>query len=152
MHNFFRQPEKWERRLFYFVVLLTTVFIFYPSYLPMVDLPQHAGQVATLNDLLHHQSVWAHLLELNWDTPYLVGYGLWLALYQVFDIVLSAKILVAFTFLFYTYAINLFRKSFQSTVMIEWVAMTTFFGFAFQWGFITYLLSIPIGILFFFVM
>ena len=148
MHNFFRQPEKWERRLFYFVVLLTTVFIFYPSYLPMVDLPQHAGQVATLNDLLHHQSVWAHLLELNWDTPYLVGYGLWLALYQVFDIVLSAKILVAFTFLFYTYAINLFRKSFQSTIMIEWVAMTTFFGFAFQWGFITYLLSIPIGILF----
>lgn len=149
MQSHFILSAKVERILFYFVVLTTTLFLFYPPYLPMVDLPQHAAQVATLNDLLHGQSPWVDLVVLNWDTPYLAGYGLWLLLYQFMSITLSAKVLVALIFLFYTYAIHQLRKSFQASVILEWVAMTSFFGFAFQWGFITFLLAAPVGIVFF---
>ena len=138
-----------ERYLFYFTVLITLAFLFYPPYLPMVDLPQHAAQVVTLDDLLKHQSPWEYLVTLNWDTPYLAGYGLWLLLYQFMSITFSAKILVSIIFLFYTYSIHLLRKSFHAEPILEWAAMTAFFGFAFQWGFITFLLAAPVGILFF---
>ncbi len=33
--------------------------------------------------------------------------------------------------------------------MTDWVALTCFFGFAFQWGFVGYIMGIPVGILFF---
>ena len=43
---------------------------------PMVDLPQHAAQVALLRDLLQGASPWADFFRVNWITPYLIGYGL----------------------------------------------------------------------------
>lgn len=148
-NNTFALSRRVERVFFYFVVFVTTAFLFYPPYLPMVDLPQHAAQVATLDDLLKNRSPWSYLVTLNWDTPYLAGYALWLLLYQFMNIVLSGKVLVASTFLFYTYTVHLLRKEFQASPLLEWAAMTSFFGFAFQWGFITFLLAIPVGFLFF---
>ena len=148
-NNTFALPPRVERITFYLILFITTAFLFYSPYLPMVDLPQHAAQVATLDDLLKNRSPWSNLVILNWDTPYLTGYALWLLLYQFMDINLSSKVLVAFIFLFYTYAIHLLRKNFQASPILEWAAMTSFFGFAFQWGFITFLLATPIGILFF---
>lgn len=138
-----------ERTCFLLVLMITVGFIFYTPYLPMVDLPQHASQVSTLDDLLKGKSVWADILTLNWDTPYLAGYGLWLLLYQFFDIIVSSKILVSIIFLFHTYTIHLLRKTFDAPVFLEWAVLPTFFGFAFQWGFVTFLLAIPVGISFF---
>ncbi|AMQ91954.1 hypothetical protein ACT74_04780 [Aggregatibacter actinomycetemcomitans] len=138
-----------ERNLFYLVLLVTVLFLFYPPYLPMVDLPQHAAQVVMLDDLFKQQSKWSDLVQLNWDTPYLTGYFVWWLLYQFTDIVTSSKLLVVFIFLFNVWAVFLLRKSFQAESILEWAAITSFFGFAFQWGFVTFLLAIPIGILFF---
>lgn len=148
MKNAFSALSK-ERICFLLALFVTVGFIFYAPYLPMVDLPQHASQVSTLDDLLKNKSVWADMLTLNWDTPYLAGYGLWWLLYQFFDIVLSSKILISIIFLFYIYTIHLLRKSFHAPALLEWAVLPTFFGFAFQWGFITFLLAIPVGLLFF---
>ena len=138
-----------ERKLFLLVLLITSLFLFYPPYLPMVDLPQHAAQVVMLDDLWKQQSAWSDLVVLNWDTPYLAGYSIWWLLYQFADIVTSSKILVTLILLINCWAIHLLRKTFQAPVILEWAALTSFFGFAFQWGFITFLIAIPIGMLFF---
>lgn len=141
--------DKIQNRLFFLTVLATVCFLFYPKYLPMNDLPQHAAQVAALDDLLKHRSPWADMLQINWDTPYLTVYALWLALYQFMGINASSKALVSLEFLFFIYTAVKMRKEMGAERMTDWVALTCFFGFAFQWGFVGYIMGIPIGILFF---
>lgn len=137
-----------ERILFCLTVLITAAFLFYPPYLPMVDLPQHAGKVAALDDLLKQRSPWAHLVVLNWDTPYLAGCALWLLLYQFTDIVLSSKILMVFIFWFHTYAVFRLRQDFQAAKLLEWVSLPAFFRLRLSMVFLTFLLAAPVGILF----
>ncbi|WP_253355677.1 hypothetical protein [Neisseria perflava] len=45
-------------------MLIMVAFLLYPAYLPMADLPQHAAQVAALDDLLKARSPWADMLVL----------------------------------------------------------------------------------------
>ena len=141
--------DRFQRILFALVVCLTVGFLLYPHYLPMVDLPQHAAQVVALDDLLKKQSRWSDMLQVNWDTPYLSIYLFWLGLYQIFDIVWSAKLVVAGLFLFYIFSIRLLNREFNNDPIVDWVALSCYFGFAFQWGFVGYLAGIPVGVLFF---
>ncbi|UIP25393.1 MULTISPECIES: hypothetical protein [Acinetobacter] len=138
-----------ERYFLYLVVFFTIAIILNGSYLPMVDLPQHAGQVAALNDLIKGQSHWHDLVELNFRTPYLVGYLSWLVLLQFFDIVTSSRVLVSLAFLLFVFSVNKLQKKIQASNIVTWIAIPSFFGFNYEWGFITYLIAISIGILFF---
>ena len=146
MTEFFKNGE---RRLFLLVICITIAFLFYPTYLPLVDLPQHAAQVVSLDQILKKNFLWGSFTELNWDTPYLTGYLSWLLLYQIFDIKTSAKVFLICIFLLYCLSIHLLRKYFKATSLVDWSAIPCFFGFAYQWGFVTFLLAIPIGIFFF---
>ena len=92
-----------ERRLFILVICITIGFLFYPTYLPLVDLPQHAAQVVSLDGILKNQYLWGDFTEVNWDTPYLTGYLSWLVIYQVFDIKTSAKVFIVLFFFFIVY-------------------------------------------------
>lgn len=130
------------------VVSLISLCILSGTYLPMVDLPQHAGQVAVLNDALKNQSKWSSLFELNFDTPYLVGYLTWLGIYQFFDIVTSSRIIVTLAFVLFIFSVSRLSKALDSNEFVAWVAVPTFFGFAYQFGFVTFLLSLSIGIFF----
>ena len=142
-------PLPRERRLFALALLFCLLLLFYPHYLPLVDLPQHASQVVLLNDLwLHGNSRWGEMLQINWNTPYLVLYLYWLGLYQCFDILLSAKILLATILLLYVWAFARFRRAYDAPVLVDWVALGTFFGLAFQFGFLSFLLALPFGLLF----
>ncbi|MBO4577011.1 MAG: hypothetical protein J5680_07885 [Neisseriaceae bacterium] len=51
-------------------------------------------------------------------------------------------------FLLYIYAIRPLRKTFQADKMLDWVGLTCFFGYSFQWGFVSFLLGVTIGLLF----
>lgn len=136
-------------RLFLGVLILTSVLLLMlPEYLPLVDLAQHAAQVSSLDDLLKNRSAWHDILFIQWNTPYLTMYVFWLGLYQLFDIMWSAKMVVTAIFLFYMYAMVQVRKVFGATRLLDYVALTCFFGYAFQWGFLGYLSAIPVGFLF----
>ncbi len=141
--------EKWERILFVIIVITTVIFLWYPYYLPMLDLPQHASQITLLNDLLKGKSPWSHLVQLNWDTPYLTIYLTWLLIFQFTHAITASKLIIIIIFLFYLFSFRLLRKSFNAPRLVDWGALTCFFGFAFQYGLISYLGAIPIGILFF---
>ena len=130
-------------------IFISTWFILYPDYLPLVDLPQHAAQVATLDDLLKDKSPWKEMLFLNFDVPYLTTYLTWLGLHQIMPITWSAKVIVAITLFAYMFAIRLLRRQFNASYIVDWIALSCFFGFVFQFGFLTFLMSIPVGIIFF---
>lgn len=138
-----------EKILFLVTVVLIVAIILSGSYLPMVDLPQHAAQVATLDAILKNQSSWSDIVELNFETPYLIGYLTWLSLYQIFDIVTSSKLLISIIFILYIFSFFQLIKIFNATNLVYWIALPSFFGFCFQWGFVTFLFAISVGLLFF---
>lgn len=139
-----------ERIIFYSVIILVSfILLCVGNYLPMIDLPQHAAQVSTFNDLVKGQSLWGGFVEYNWFTPYLTCYGLWFLIYQFFDIVTASRIIITISFLLYIYSFILLRKSYHAEKILDWVCIPSFFGFAYYYGFVTFLMSIPIGIFYF---
>ena len=145
--------NKLQGNLVYFAtVFVLIIIILWANYLPLVDLPQHAGQVAALDDILKNQShPWSSNITVNWDTPYLLGYSLILALYQVFEINTSINITVVVAFLSFLYTSYLLRKAYDASKIVDWIAIPSFFGFAFEWGFLTFILAFSIGLFFFLV-
>ena len=145
--------NKLQGNLVYFAtVFVLIIIILWANYLPLVDLPQHAGQVAALDDILKNQNhPWSSNIAVNWDTPYLLGYSLILALYQVFEINTAINITVVVAFLSFLYTSYLLRKAYDASKMVDWIAIPSFFGFAFEWGFLTFILAFSIGLFFFLV-
>lgn len=141
-------PPKIQNTLLGILILSCFVFLLYPDYLPLIDLPQHAAQVTTLDDLIKGKSVWQHMAFTNFDTPYLTSYLLWWLLYQFMDIATAAKWVLVFIFGLYVLSIRQLRRAYGKDKLLDFLALTCFFGFAYQWGFISFLMSIPVGIFF----
>ena len=80
--------------------LIFSIFFISPIWLteipPMVDIPQHASQIATLKQILEcADNDNLRAFEINWFTPYLTGYLLGTALLTVFPIQVAIKLLLS---------------------------------------------------------
>lgn len=134
------------------IFLLTVTFGILVNWLaphpPMTDLPQHAGQVALLRDILLNQSPWAELFRINWFTPYVIGYGLALPLSLFMPIATAFKLMLSIAFVAFVWMCIKLRQHFGGDARLDWLFPLPFFGFAYQWGFLTFLLAAPIGLWF----
>lgn len=137
-----------ERRLFWLTLILAAGMNWLAPRLPMVDLPQHAAQVALWRDLLLGQSPWSDLVYINLLTPYLIGYGLTLPLAFVFSIDVATRIVLTAAFLAFVGMSVLLRRHFGSDRRLDWLFLLSFHGFAWKWGFYTFLAASPMGLLF----
>ncbi len=115
---------------------------------PMVDLPQHAAQVALLRDLLQGTSPWADFFRINWITPYLIGYGLALPLALIMPVAAALKLLLSLAYLAFVFMCVRLRRHFGADARLDWLFLLGFFGFAYTWGFFTFLVAAPIGLWF----
>ncbi|MBB5444773.1 MULTISPECIES: hypothetical protein [unclassified Paraburkholderia] len=115
---------------------------------PLVDLPQHAGQVMLLRALLEHTSPWQNLVQLNLLTPYLVGYGLALPLTYLMPIGAALNCVLMLAYFAFVASCVGFRRYLGGDPRLDWLFVPGFFGFAFMWGFYTFLVATPLGILF----
>ncbi|AWM81057.1 hypothetical protein DKL61_12285 [Gammaproteobacteria bacterium ESL0073] len=117
----------------------------------MIDLPQHAGQVGVLKSfLLGDTSVtWFNDIELNYLTTYWVAYGMATLLSLVLPVNYAVNTVVGLAFLSFVLSFSVLRRmmSSKNTNILDWVLLPSFFGFAYTWGFLTFLLAIPVGIL-----
>src|SRR5690606_9502883 len=111
------------------VVLL----LWLPEYPPMVDMPQHAGQVAQLKQLFFSESRWQEQVQINVLTPYWIGYGLWLLLALVFPVKIALKVLITLCFLAYVASFSALRREFSVPRILDWVLVPVFFGYAYEW-------------------
>ena len=115
---------------------------------PMADLPQHAGQVALLRELLFGQSSWEPLLRINYFTPYLIGYGLTVPLSFVMPIADAMKLLLMLAFYGFVSCCVLLRRHFHGDERLDWLFIPGFLGFSYVFGFFTFLLAAPVALLF----
>jgi hypothetical protein len=111
---------------------------------PMVDLPQHAAQIALWHDLLTGQSPWTDLFRINLLTPYLTVYSLALGLSFVVSATSAFKVLLSLGLIAFVYSSVQLRRDFGADPRLDWVFIPSFFGFAYEWGLATFLISSPI--------
>lgn len=115
---------------------------------PMIDLPQHAGQVALLRDLVQHRSPWAGELRINLFTPYLIGYGLALPLAFIMPVAAAMKLVLSAAFLGFAAASRAIARHLGAAKTLDAYPLIGFFGFAYGWGLYTFLVAAPVGLAF----
>src|SRR5262245_17337319 len=114
----------------------------------MSDLAQHAGQVAVWRDLLSGTSKWQALLYVNYFTPYLLGYGLALALSFLMPVAAALKLALMLAYYLFVAACVMLRRRLDGDARLDWLFIPGFFGYAFVWGFYPFLIAVPIAVLF----
>jgi len=115
---------------------------------PMLDLPQHAAQIGLWRDLLQGTSAWEDFFRINLLTPYLLGYGIALPLSFLIGITASLKLMLSVAYLAFVYLCVRLRQQFGGDARLDWLFLLGFFGYAYKWGFFTFLVAAPIGLLF----
>ena len=115
---------------------------------PMGDLPQHAAQVEMLRDLLSSAPRWGDLVRVNYFTPYWVPVSLATILSTFMPIVTSLKVMLTASFFASVAASIALRRDLDGDSRLDWLLLPGFFGFPYQYGFYTYLVAAPLGLLF----
>lgn len=138
--------SKVNRLAFLATALYAGAMIWLVPHPPMVDLPQHAGQVALLRDLLLGHSPWQSIVRINYLTPYLIGYGLALPLSFFMPIAAAFKLLLTLSYLAFVYCCCLLRKQLSADDRLDWLFIPGFFGFTYEWGLFTFLVAAPLGL------
>lgn len=115
---------------------------------PLIDLPQHAGQVALLHDLVMGTSPWRNLFKINMFTPYLIGYGLAFPLSFIMPVGAALKVVLSAAYAAFVLLGSRLRAHFNADPRLDWFFFLPFFGFAYTWGFYTFLASTPVVLLF----
>jgi hypothetical protein len=115
---------------------------------PMADLPQHAGQITLLHDLLRGGSKWKALVYINWFTPYFAGYGPALLLSFFMPVLAALKLLLTAAYLGFVWACVALRRAVDGDERLDWLFIPSFFGIVYAAGLYTFLLAAPLGVLF----
>ena len=114
----------------------------------MIDLPQHAGQVALLRDMILRRSPWAGDIRINLLTPYLIGYGLALPLAFVMSAGAALKVVLTLAYGAFIAACIGIRRELGASPRLDPYYAVSFFGFAYLWGMYTFLVAAPLGLAF----
>lgn len=137
-----------NNRLFVMAVLLAVAPLWFGQNLPMIDMPQHAGQMTALREIWAGNEMFTRLFEVNWFTPYLLGYVLLYAAALVLPIGVATQLLVSLSVI----AIPLLTASLLRTAGADerwkWLAIPGAFSFSFYWGFLSFVVAAPVGLLF----
>lgn len=129
-------------------VLIGMASIWIAPHLPLVDYPQHVAQLTLLKDLLLGEGTWSEIVTINYYTPNLLTYLLGLSLSTVFSVSIAFKILISISYLAFIAVCIQFRKHSQLDHRLDWAFLLPFFGYAYKWGFITFIISAPVALLF----
>ncbi len=140
--------DHWHPWLFLLTIAWGAGIFWIAPHPPLIDLPQHAGQIALLRDLMQGSSPWHDLFRTNLLTPYLLGYGLALPLTLVMPVAAALKLLLTLAFLAFVLLCIRLRRQFGADTRLDWLFIPGFFGFAYNWGFFTFLLAAPVALWF----
>ena len=139
-----------QRSILHVLFLLTVIWAVCIFWIaprpPLTDLPQHAGQVALLHDLLTGNSPWLDTFRINLFTPYLLGYGFAVALSFLVPVGVAWKLTLSLAYLAFVCALVQLRKHFGGDHRLDWLFLLSFFGPAYAWGLLTFLAAAPLAI------
>jgi len=139
-----RRVDRWLLCIAFALTAVVAGTFAYFAYLPMVDLPQHAAQLSAWIHLDDPNYGFAEQFEINWRTPYLLGYLLARPMVPLLGIVGALKFVVLLaalgTLAVYWWLLRTLKQE-------EWLcllALPLTFGFSFYFGFINFLLATPL--------
>ena len=135
-------------KLFWLALALAVVPLWLTPYLPLVDLPQHAAQAASLREIWQENPAFTAVFEVNWFTPYLLGYLFLYAVSAVVPMVVATKIVVSFAVILFPLVIGVLLRESGADERLKWLAIPGSYSFAFYWGFMTYILAVPVALAF----
>lgn len=114
----------------------------------MADLPQHVASIMVLDGVHFGDYRFAHMFDFNWFRPYWFGYSLiWLLSYLV-GLVWAAKLVVAAAIVGFVLSLALLRREVNAPSLVDWFFLAVPFGFAYEWGFLSFIVCAPLGPLF----
>lgn len=128
--------------------VLATVPVWLATYPPMVDLPQHAAQIALLRNLHDPNFRFADLFRVNWFTPYLLGYMLAYAIAPVVGIVTAFKVIITLALIGIPLSTAVLMRETGADPYWALLTIPSMYGFTFAWGFFNFLVATPLGLLF----
>ncbi len=143
-----RGAQKREMLLLIAASLLATIPVWMASFPPMVDLPEHAAQIALLRNLHNPGFPFANLFWVNWFTPYLLGYMLVYTFTPLLGIVTATKFVVAVAVAAVPVATALLARETGADRYWALLTIPAMYGFSYSWGFLNFLVAAPIGLLF----
>ncbi len=135
-----------NERLFLAIVVLSFAPLWVGSYLPMVDMPQHAAQIAALSEVWRGNEMFTQLFEINWFTPYLLGYLLLAALDTVLPMTVATQVIITASLLAMPLLTGRLLRVVGADERWKWLAIPCSFGFAFYWGFLSFLVAAPLAL------
>lgn len=148
IENYFIKVSKIERILFCIITFAIFILLSTSYFLPMADLPQHAGQVAILKSIVMGDiaAPWFDEITVNYFTTYWIAYFITLLLSFILPINYAINTVVGLAFILFVFSCSMLRKKCNAPNSLDWILLPCFFGFSYIWGFITFILAIPIGI------
>src|SRR5262245_37595943 len=114
----------------------------------MLDLPQHAANIGAIKRMLAGGWEYAGLFEITYLNPYWLGYAATLLLSIPLGIVLASKLVVATAAVAFPLSAGLFLRRMRVDPVLYWLLLPLPFGFAYEWGFLNFLVAAPFGFLF----
>jgi hypothetical protein len=123
--------------------IITWTFFHFP-YLPMVDMPQHAAQLSEWIHLDDPDYGFAEQFELNWHTPYLLGYLLARPFVPLLGIVGALKFAVLLSVFATIWGYFALLRSVGQDAWLCLLALPLSFGFSFYFGFLNFLIATPL--------
>jgi hypothetical protein len=134
-----------DNRLFVVGLLLSVVPIWLGPYIPLVDLPQHAAQIAALHALDAENALFTELFRTNWFTPYAFGYILPYLITLVLPIGLTLKLVVSAAVIAVPLMTGVLLDAIGGDRRWRWLAIPGSYSAAFYWGFLSYIVAAPIA-------
>lgn len=137
-----------NERLFVAAVLLSIAPLWFGQNLPMVDMPQHAAQITALREIWTGNPSFIQLFQVNWFTPYLLGYMLLYVASMVMPVAVAAQLIVSLSLVAIPLLTGSLLRAAGADERWKWLAIPGAFSFAFYWGFLSFLVAVPFGLMF----
>jgi hypothetical protein len=125
---------------------LTSAIILVPEYLPMVDLPQHAAQVAIWLDWNDPDLGYPLVYRLAPLPPAFGTTALSFALAHVMSVELALKVILTVTTVAIPIVMRFFVKEVGGNPWWAFLGFPIGFGFPFGFGFINFCLGVPVAL------
>jgi hypothetical protein len=135
-------------RLFAAVLVLSVAPLWFSPQLPAVDMAQHAAQIGAMHEIWAGNEMFTRVFEINWFTPYLLGYALLYLLSLIVPIAIASQILVSIALILTPVLTGRLLRVAGADERWKWLAIPSSFGLAFYWGFLTFMLAVPLGLYF----
>jgi hypothetical protein len=135
-------------RLFAVAVALSVAPLWFGSMLPLVDMPQHAAQIAALHEMWSGNQTFLQQFEINWFTPYLLGYLLLYAIALVVPVAVATQALATIAVGSIALLTGRLLRVAGADERWKWLAIPGSFSFCFYWGFLSFIVAAPVALLF----